>query len=105
MSLEFKFEYTDDDGNEVEYVLPGKYEVCSNCEGHGTHLREGMRNHAYTSEEFDEEFDDEDRAEYFTHGGMRINAIKLVREFTGLGLKDSKDLAENIGVIMKGYKE
>lgn len=62
-------EMMDDDG-EVESLvaLPAKYEVCSNCKGHGMVLNEAMRFHAYTQEEF-EDFSDDDREQYFTRGG------------------------------------
>jgi hypothetical protein len=63
------FEYDDDDGNEISVSLPATFVVCPTCEGHGTHLREGIREHAYTREEFEESFDDEEREEYFRHGG------------------------------------
>jgi len=51
---------------EIEFT--SKLEVCHDCSGHGTVLREGMRNHAYSAEEF-AEFDDEQANEYFSHGG------------------------------------
>jgi hypothetical protein len=63
------FTVTNDDGSEAQFQLPAMFEVCPNCEGHGTHLREGIRDHAYTAEEFEEAFDDEERSEYFRHGG------------------------------------
>jgi len=66
------FTFTDctEDGEEVEVEmkLPIKMEVCSDCEGHGSVLNESMRHHAYTREEFDREFDEEDREAYFTPG-------------------------------------
>lgn len=59
-----------DEDIEEKFQLPAKFEVCSDCGGHGTHLCEGMRGHAYSSEEFDEEFsDEEDREAYFNRGG------------------------------------
>ena len=61
--------YTNDDGNEIELSLPSKFEVCGDCEGHGTVLCEGMRGHAYTMSEFQEEFDQEEQGEYFRRGG------------------------------------
>lgn len=60
----------DDDGGEVEYSLPAKNEVCSRCEGHGTHLNPSIGEHAYSAEEFAESFDEEEQEEYFRHGGM-----------------------------------
>lgn len=63
--------YFDDNGDEVSCELPSKFEVCPRCEGHGTHLNPSIGNHAYSVEEFNEAFDDEEsRAEYFKRGGI-----------------------------------
>lgn len=59
----------EEDGSETEHDLPAKMEVCDDCEGHGFVLNESMRNHAYSMEEFYDQFDDEDREEYFRRGG------------------------------------
>jgi hypothetical protein len=40
----------------VHAELPGRKCICPDCDGEGTVLNEAMRHHAYTSEEFDEEF-------------------------------------------------
>lgn len=64
------YTYYTDEGYEDEIELPVKMEVCGECEGHGTVLCEGMRHHAYSSEEFEREFSDaEDREAYFRRGG------------------------------------
>ena len=65
--IEFTIE--NDDGEEVEYSLPSKNEVCSRCEGYGTHLNPSIGEHAYTREEFEESFDYEEQEEYFKRGG------------------------------------
>jgi RecJ-like exonuclease len=62
--------YDEDTDIEEEFDLPSKMEVCSHCEGHGTHLTPSIGEHAYTSEEFCEEFDEEQREEYFKRGGI-----------------------------------
>lgn len=68
MSIEFTIE--NDEGEEVIYSLPSCFEVCERCEGEGTHLNSSIGEHAYTSEEFNEAFfEEEDKAEYFRHGG------------------------------------
>lgn len=59
-----------DDGDEIVHELPSKYEVCSRCSGHGTHLTPSIGEHAYTQEEFEQEFSDDDREEYFKRGGI-----------------------------------
>jgi hypothetical protein len=63
--------YLNDDDDEIELDLPYRMEVCGNCEGHGTVMNESMRNHAYSREEFEETFfEDEDREQYFKRGGI-----------------------------------
>jgi len=55
---------------EITLTLPAKMVVCSDCRGLGSVLCEGMRYHAYSQEEFEEAFwDDEDREAYMTRGG------------------------------------
>jgi hypothetical protein len=69
-SIEFTVE-DEETGEEVTHQLPARFEVCGRCEGHGTHLNPNIGNHAYTREEFDEAFsDDEQRDEYFKRGGI-----------------------------------
>ena len=56
---------------EVERELPAVFEVCDRCEGHGTHLTPSIGEHAYSREEFEEAFsEDEDRDAYFRRGGI-----------------------------------
>jgi len=68
MSIELT--YINDEGEEITMSLPSVKEVCHECNGEGYVLREGLRGHAYSAEEFYESFDDEeDREAYFTRGG------------------------------------
>lgn len=64
---------TDDDSALVvrrEVELPCSFSVCPRCDGHGSILTPSIGEHAYSSEEFNETFhDDEDREAYFTRGG------------------------------------
>ena len=61
----------DDEGEEVEHTFPSKNEVCSTCEGFGTHLNPSIGQHAYSMEEFNESFpEDEDKDNYFRRGGI-----------------------------------
>jgi len=63
--------YFDQEGNEIAASLPGKNEVCSKCEGHGTHLNPSIGEHAYSAEEFYDSFpEEEDREQYFQRGGI-----------------------------------
>ncbi len=60
-----------EEGEEVTATFPHKNEVCPRCEGEGGHLTPSIGNHAYSQEEFEEAFDDEEsRAAYFQRGGM-----------------------------------
>lgn len=62
--------YTDENGDEFTTELPSKKEVCSRCEGCGTHLNPSIGSHAYSAEEFSEAFpEEEDREAYFRRGG------------------------------------
>lgn len=65
-------EFTEENeaGEEITRELPSKYQVCSKCEGHGTHLNPSIGEHAYSAEEFQQEFDEEEACEYFTRGGI-----------------------------------
>lgn len=59
--------------NEREYTheWPARFEVCEECDGHGTVLTPSIREHAYSHEEFMEAFDTEELQEaYFKRGGM-----------------------------------
>ena len=69
MSISIEVVFEDDNGDEVVVDIPARYEVCSDCEGHGSVLNESMRFHAYTEEEFSD-FSDEDREQYFKRGGI-----------------------------------
>jgi len=63
-------EYLEMEGVDLNKIKTCK-EVCPRCEGHGTHLTPSIGNHAYTMEEFNETFwEEEDRAEYFKRGGI-----------------------------------
>jgi hypothetical protein len=70
MSTPYGFTLIDDTGDELECEVPGKFEVCPRCEGHGTHLNPAIGEHAYTPEEFHESFDDDEAEEYFRRGGI-----------------------------------
>ena len=61
----------DEEGYSVEYQieLPTRFEVCPRCEGVGSHLHPAIGEHAYTPEEFNESFDDEEAEQYFKRGG------------------------------------
>lgn len=70
MSMTIELTIYNQDGSEEVIDFPAKMEVCHDCEGHGYVLNASMREHAYTAEEFYEEFDEESREEYFRRGGI-----------------------------------
>lgn len=55
---------------EYKHDWPVIREVCDRCEGYGYHLTPSIGEHAYSREEFEESFDDEEREEYFKRGGI-----------------------------------
>lgn len=71
MTTTTEFTYEDEEAVEHTAQLPARFEVCTRCEGHGTHLHPSIGQHAYSMEEFNEAFDDdESRQAYFERGGM-----------------------------------
>lgn len=40
-----------------------------------------------------------------TCGDNRISAIKIIREFTNLGLKESKNIVETLPINLRGYRK
>lgn len=59
----------DDDGYEQEFRIPAKWEICDDCEGDGTVLRDGLRGVAFTQEEMNE---DPDFAESYFSGAYDV---------------------------------
>jgi len=57
------FQTEDDDGLELSFNLPAKYEVCDLCQGRGTHVNPAIDEHGLSSEDFDD--DPDFREEYF----------------------------------------
>lgn len=68
MGIEFTYE--NDEGDEIVVEFPSKKEVCSRCDGEGTHLNPSIGEHVYSYEEFNESFDDEGKEQYFKIGGI-----------------------------------
>jgi len=70
-------QFTDDDGNEHE--LPTKYEVCHQCNGHGSHVNPSIDGHGISREEFDADPDFEEAyfagrydVQCYTCKGLRV---------------------------------
>jgi len=68
---EITFTLEDDDGEEFEYSLPSRYEVCSECNGEGRHVNRSIEpdGGGFTSSEWEEAcYDDPDFAEDYFGG-------------------------------------
>ena len=48
------------DGEEIEYSLPAKFEVCTRCEGAGSHTNPSIDGNGISPQEFDEDPDFEE---------------------------------------------
>lgn len=92
------------DIEESEHEFPTRFEVCDGCEGHGTHLCEGMRGHAYSAEEFDDSFDDEEREEYFRRGGRYDVTCSTCRGDRVMPVVDEKLLTPKQKALYKMWK-
>lgn len=69
--MKIKLTIPHDNGDEHVESVPAKHEVCDECEGHGTILNPAIGRYAYSQEEFEASFpDDESKAQYFTRGGI-----------------------------------
>ena len=79
MAKTITFTHETSGGVEHEHELPAHFEVCSHCEGHGTHLHPDIRNHAYSPDEFYDSFYEEERGEYFRRGGRYDVQCELCR--------------------------
>lgn len=102
-----------DDGDEREVTVPGRYEVCGTCDGHGTHLTPSIRDHAYSREEFEEAFfEEEEREAYFKRGGMydvqcetcKGRRVVLVPDLDKLSAEDRKDYDAQQESIAESYR-
>lgn len=76
------------DGTIVEEQFPSQKQVCHRCRGEGYHLVDGMRDHAYSYDEFTESFDEEEQEEYFRVGGRYDQKCEAC---SGKGLVDAID--------------
>lgn len=94
-----------DTDEEVEHDLPARFEVCPRCEGHGTHLHPDIGQHAYTGEEFFEEFDEEGREEYFKRGGIYDVTCERCGGQRVVQVIDEDRLTSEQKEVFKAYQE
>lgn len=103
--------WTDEETEEeVTHKFPSKNEVCHRCEGYGTHLNPSIGNHAYSMEEFQESFPDEDgdfnpREEYFRRGGIYDVTCETCKGNKVLPVVDEEHLNDEQKVLYAQYEE
>lgn len=101
-----EFTWEDDDGEEVTAVFPIKKEVCWDCEGHGSVMNASMREHAYSQEEFDESFqDDEDREAYFGRGGKYDVQCPTCKGANVVDVIDEDNMPKELKDLYAAYEE
>jgi DnaJ-class molecular chaperone len=97
----FTFTLEDDDGEEVEYSVPAKLELCSNCNGEGKTVDPNIDGNGITSSEWAELCDgDSDFAENYMGGKYDITCeecggtrvVKVIDE--ELLTEEQKELVE-----------
>ena len=67
--------YEDEDGFEIEEYLKSKYEVCSRCRGEGKHTNPNIDGHGISSDEWENDWSDEDK-EFYLSGGYDIECYE-----------------------------
>jgi len=97
--------WCNDDCDEISYSFPSKNGICPECEGYGTHLNPSMRNHAYSSEEFNESFDDFEKEEYFKRGGMYDVVCTLCKGNKVIQVVDESSLDKEENEMYAEYKK
>ncbi len=103
---EIELTWTDEETEEeVTHTFPSKNEVCSRCEGFGSHLNPSIGEHAYTMEEFNEAFDDEGKEEYFKRGGIYDVTCYECKGNKVVPVVDEENLTEEQKKLYAQYEE
>lgn len=50
----------------TEHSVPGKFEICSRCGGHGSHTNPAIDGHGIGADEWNNEWDEDDRENYMS---------------------------------------
>lgn len=105
MSKTITVKYENDEGDEIELELPSKKEVCYECDGEGFVLIDGLRHEAFTMEEFEEAFDDdEDRQAYFTRGSKYDQQCPQCKGQNVVDVVDEQYIPEELKAQYKEYQ-
>ena len=86
--------YMDEDGEEMEFEAPAKYDVCAECEGTGKHVNPAVDGHGITAEEF---ADDPDFRDAYFAGRYDVTcySCKGLRVHLHLDWDEAERLAKN----------
>lgn len=88
------------------FCIPAKYEVCGTCSGKGNHVNPSIDAHGITSEEWANDWDDEDREAYhegrydvqcYECGGQRVVPVPNEDRATPEMMKAWEDLVSDDG--------
>ena len=66
------FTYENDEGEEITAKLPAEYEVCSRCQGRGTHVNPNIDGHGISEDEWNGPDWDEDSRQTYLSGGYDV---------------------------------
>ncbi len=93
--------WEDDDGNEVVTNVPARWEVCSECDGNGSHLCDSLRGQAFTPEEM---YEDEDFAEGYFGGRYDVKCNVCMGRTTTLEINYDAQMTDEQKAAIK-YEE
>lgn len=92
------FTLEDNEGNEAEWKLPAKFEICTRCRGEGKHVNPNVDGRGISAEEWENEWDEDSREGYLSgrydvpcEAGCRDGKI-LVPDVPTHAPQDLKDL-------------
>jgi hypothetical protein len=92
--MEATINLENDEGDEEEITVHCKYEVCSTCEGKGTHVNPSIDSNGLTAEDFDE--DPNFKEQYFngafdvTCYGCKGKRVEVVVDWERIKREDEK---------------
>ena len=93
----------DDDQERVTYILPMKWEVCSTCNGQGSHVNPSIDAHGITAEEWGD-WDDEERDGYLT-GRYDVPCFECKGRTTTLVVDEGACHSEEMEKALEEWKE
>ena len=88
-------------GNQIEEGAS----FCTQCGAKVVYNEEVMDAQIHTSDVGDEQMSDKLDVVLMDVGVNKVSVIRTVREWTGLGLKEAKELVEKVPVLLRNYLE